>query len=604
MHSNHMKIIIWVGVWVFFLSPAVWSQSPMRSQAVQKEAASEAGELAALSEDLTPSQIDRIVAGLSDEQVRRLLIEELKLRAEEEKGDAGKPEGMAAWIDRIKNLTLRFQERIELLRSGGIDDSRRVSGIYALLGTGERGTKSVAGVILSVAAVLAGGVLIQWLYACYTAPAYRRIASTVPSGWGGRIGALGARAVMDIMAILVLIVAVLILFFLFLDRTAGQRVLLAAYLTALICVQAAYVLSRFFLSPREPALRILPFEDRAAAYLHHWLLPLVFVLSFASVTTGVIRLAGAPELAVLKAGLAGGVIAAGMMVLMILQKRNAVAVAFSRGLPESSLRYRLAQKWHHFAVFGVLLLLTSATLSAVLGTSTGQAKWTLLMVVLYFLMDWLLRLMLEAAFGIVEKPPASSLPKAAQPVDSKEFSELDGGPPAAEETAADQPSPAGRLDLERMKGPLRTALRLALATLVSFWILKIWGVEVSIGEAVVKTIVEILVVVSICYIAYSLANAAIMRRLKQEMPQGENEEAEEGGGGGSRIGTLLMLLRKFMLVVIIVMAVLIILSTLGVNIGPLIAGAGVFGLALGLGTQKLVTDVVSGVFFLIDDAFS
>ena len=45
------------------------------------------------------------------------------------------------------------------------------------------------------------------------------------------------------------------------------------------------------------------------------------------------------------------------------------------------------------------------------------------------------------------------------------------------------------------------------------------------------------------------------------------------------------------------------LSNIGVNIGPLIAGAGVIGLAIGFGAQKLVQDIVSGVFFLVDDAF-
>jgi hypothetical protein len=41
----------------------------------------------------------------------------------------------------------------------------------------------------------------------------------------------------------------------------------------------------------------------------------------------------------------------------------------------------------------------------------------------------------------------------------------------------------------------------------------------------------------------------------------------------------------------------------GVNIGPLIAGAGVIGLAIGFGAQTLVRDIIAGVFFLIDDAF-
>ena len=50
-------------------------------------------------------------------------------------------------------------------------------------------------------------------------------------------------------------------------------------------------------------------------------------------------------------------------------------------------------------------------------------------------------------------------------------------------------------------------------------------------------------------------------------------------------------------------AVLMALSSLGVEIGPLIAGAGIFGVAIGFGSQTLVRDVISGIFYLLDDAF-
>jgi small-conductance mechanosensitive channel len=86
------------------------------------------------------------------------------------------------------------------------------------------------------------------------------------------------------------------------------------------------------------------------------------------------------------------------------------------------------------------------------------------------------------------------------------------------------------------------------------------------------------------------------------MPE-TDEDMEEGGAGGSRVGTLLLLLRKFILAVLIVMATLIMLSSIGVNIGPLIAGAGVIGLAIGFGAQTLVKDIIAGLFFLLDDAF-
>jgi small-conductance mechanosensitive channel len=54
---------------------------------------------------------------------------------------------------------------------------------------------------------------------------------------------------------------------------------------------------------------------------------------------------------------------------------------------------------------------------------------------------------------------------------------------------------------------------------------------------------------------------------------------------------------------IIIITVLLALSQLGVNTAPLLAGAGVLGLAIGFGAQTLVKDIVSGVFFLLDDAF-
>jgi small-conductance mechanosensitive channel len=574
----------------------------MLAKTVKKGTDAKNAETVSLPKPLSAENIDHIVAGLSDEQVRRLLINELKLQAQKETPVEAKPEGIAGFIEKIKNLTALLQARIEFIRSGGSAAPQKFEGLYAFLGRGERGTKTVPQVILSVAAVLAGALLIEWLFVLYTAAARRRITSSEPSGWIAKIGSLGSRALLDFTAIIIFIIAAVILFFLFLDRTAGQRLLLAAYLAGLAFFQVAYLVLRFFLAPRTPALRFLPFSDETALYLHHWLMALIFVLCFGNVTKGVMGLAGATELTQLKFSTLFGLIAAGMIIWMIVQKRKAVATIFSHGLPETSLRYRLAQKWHHFAVFAVLVLLAAAIGTGILGTASGQALLTLLMIALYFMLDWILRMMLEAAFGIVEQPEEQTAPAAATSDVPEDDIETGADRLDADEAAEDQAAPGGRLDLDRMKGPLRGALRLALAVLLFFWILDIWNLDLPIGAAVVATLIKILVVVLICYVSWGLVNAAIMRRMRDEMPE-EDEEQEEGGAGGSRIATLLLLLRKFMLVVIIVMATLIVLSALGVNIGPLIAGAGVFGLAIGFGAQTLVKDIISGVFYLMDDAF-
>jgi small-conductance mechanosensitive channel len=80
------------------------------------------------------------------------------------------------------------------------------------------------------------------------------------------------------------------------------------------------------------------------------------------------------------------------------------------------------------------------------------------------------------------------------------------------------------------------------------------------------------------------------------------EDMEEGAEG-SRKGTLLTLLRKVILILIGLVVILTTLNAVGINIGPLLAGAGILGLAVGFGSQTLVRDILSGVFFLMDDAF-
>jgi small conductance mechanosensitive channel len=65
--------------------------------------------------------------------------------------------------------------------------------------------------------------------------------------------------------------------------------------------------------------------------------------------------------------------------------------------------------------------------------------------------------------------------------------------------------------------------------------------------------------------------------------------------------TLLPLLRTAMLCVIVVISALIVLSQIGLNIAPLLAGAGVVGLAIGFGSQALVKDIITGLFILIED---
>lgn len=71
----------------------------------------------------------------------------------------------------------------------------------------------------------------------------------------------------------------------------------------------------------------------------------------------------------------------------------------------------------------------------------------------------------------------------------------------------------------------------------------------------------------------------------------------------ARLRTLLPILKNILFVLLLAVVIMTGLSTIGVDVGPLIAGAGVVGVAIGLGSQTLVKDIFSGVFYLLDDAF-
>jgi small-conductance mechanosensitive channel len=86
-------------------------------------------------------------------------------------------------------------------------------------------------------------------------------------------------------------------------------------------------------------------------------------------------------------------------------------------------------------------------------------------------------------------------------------------------------------------------------------------------------------------------------------PGDEDAVQQPQHGAATRAYTVLPLLRATIAVTIVVIMVLLVLSQLGVNITPLIAGASVLGLAISFGSQTLVKDIVSGIFYLIDDAF-
>jgi small-conductance mechanosensitive channel len=80
-------------------------------------------------------------------------------------------------------------------------------------------------------------------------------------------------------------------------------------------------------------------------------------------------------------------------------------------------------------------------------------------------------------------------------------------------------------------------------------------------------------------------------------------DGDAAAAPASRISTMMPLLRMAAAILIVFLAVVIALENLGIDVMPLIAGASIFGIAISFGSQTLVRDIVSGIFYLTDDAF-
>ena len=141
--------------------------------------------------------------------------------------------------------------------------------------------------------------------------------------------------------------------------------------------------------------------------------------------------------------------------------------------------------------------------------------------------------------------------------------------------------------------------------------LEAWGFQPlkmlssSSGSSILSSTMDIGMTILLGFIIWE----AIQLWMERLLPDDNSEESAELDGEGSsatasRSETLLPLFRTILLILLLLIVVMSVLYSLGVQIGPLLAGASVIGIAIGFGSQKLVQDIIfRHVFFLIDDAF-
>ena len=138
----------------------------------------------------------------------------------------------------------------------------------------------------------------------------------------------------------------------------------------------------------------------------------------------------------------------------------------------------------------------------------------------------------------------------------------------------------------------------------------LWGWKLDVGSlaaqenAVARLIrggLHALIILLVADLAWSLLKALADNALANAEASTEVDAAE--ARRRARVRTLLPIGRNIAAIVLLVMTALMALAALGVEIAPLIASAGVVGVAVGFGAQTVVRDIISGMFYMLDDAF-
>jgi small-conductance mechanosensitive channel len=148
---------------------------------------------------------------------------------------------------------------------------------------------------------------------------------------------------------------------------------------------------------------------------------------------------------------------------------------------------------------------------------------------------------------------------------------------------------------------LRRIVSAIIAAMGVVALLEVWGIDAvvwfyggQIGSRLVSAVVTIGIASLIAAAIWEASNALMDRQLTMLARDGHFARA-------ARLRTFQPMLRTALLCVIVTVVALTALSEIGVNVAPLLAGAGIVGIAIGFGSQKLVQDVITGLFLLLEN---
>jgi small-conductance mechanosensitive channel len=359
-----------------------------------------------------------------------------------------------------------------------------------------------------------------------------------------------------------------------LTGSSGVRTVTIAVVDAYVIVRIIGCVARASFGAPAARLRLLPVSNDAARDLMLWERRIAIVIVFGYALSQLALLFGMDsdtQQGVLRLI---SLLVHLMLIALVLRSRTRVAAALA-GSGEGrlhGLRHLLASVWHVYAIIVII------------------GAWIIYAAAINDGFEHLIHFMLSTiVVGL-----------AARVADIVLVGALDRG----FAVAGDDSSRYARIEarVARYHNPTRVLLRAMIGAVAIVALLQVWGLDAldwfgrgALGGRLASSAVTLILTLAVAIALWEAVNVAMQVYLDDLGRQGAAIRA-------ARLRTIVPLLRNTLLIMLLVLIVLTAMSEVGVNIGPLLAGASIFGVAIGFGSQKLVQDFITGIFLLIENA--
>lgn len=428
----------------------------------------------------------------------------------------------------------------------------------------EFANRGIIGIALIIAFFIAVGVGLAYLVFWLTRPLRLWIIALPRNTPQGRLKKLGGRLLFVIMMVGAFMFGSAGTFLMF-DWPPLLREIVLAYLTAAVVIWGGRMFARFMLLPPKLQIdhardvRIFDITDQRAAHWYRWTVILITVFALVAATFTLLPTFGfqADDLLALAVPADLLLLALGLMAIWLRPR-----LKLEEGEQPGRMGYT-AVSWLLTAYFIALLVIRSSGAFILFWFAVAAVALPAAIV------------MMHRAVRYVLRPPEGDT--EARPIPAVTVAVVDRG------------------------------IRMALIIFAAFLLARAWGLDMQSMETkdpaitmFLRGLLNAVVILLVADFGWSIIKALIERKLGGTPAPGEEHILDPQR---ARIRTLLPIVQNIAFAVILILAILTILSSIGIQIGPLIAGAGVVGVAVGFGAQTVVKDVISGVFYLLDDAF-